>query len=492
MSQLVKISFHDSQNWINSKNETINWDNLTEFYKDEEPAPHYLPPQIFEDTWNGKARDVQHIRHDTYQLEFIGKSSELIELSRMQSCDTILIHDINSGMPIQSVDMQKSEWLNFGEPERIADTSSWRLILIYRTNKTVINKFDGLDNVVTVVGGSGTYNSKYEKIPFIGPIEQIKVPWDEGGEKILREINKIGSQVLFYMNKTNMDALKNDWNQNEFTIDGTDVLEVEKLPLEITPLGEDNYKIVLSGITAKETDNKWTGATADTLEINLNPYPTPFNKLSLNLEVEQITVPWPDGSIRLLREINRKGFKFFYYYSQALFETFKNDYNEDNALVVLPATNVIEKLELEASEDEYGWFQVIASVVTTVTETTYDLTPLNTHELVITDTGGPYTFHTDYATEADTPDAEKEPISNEDGLLVDPKIISRQVTDIKFYLNTADKNSLKFHYEKATAATIDTVAILYRGIVETNELAKDLWEVDIVGLTTIPLVTNPL
>jgi len=186
MSQLVKISFKDSENWINVNSETINWDNLSEFYKDEEVAPSYIPPQIFGDTWNGKEHDVQHLRWDVYRLEIIAQSSEIIELSRMQSCDTILIQDINSNMPIQIVDMQKSEWLSFAEPERVGNTSSWILVLIYRTNKTVINKFDGLINQVTLIGSS-TYNSKYQKISFDGELEEIRVQWGEDGEKLLQE-----------------------------------------------------------------------------------------------------------------------------------------------------------------------------------------------------------------------------------------------------------------------------------------------------------------
>ncbi len=490
MSQLVKISFYDAQNWINSEAEKINWDNASEFYKDEEVTPWYLPPQIFADKWNGLEHDVQHLRWDVFRLEIFAQSSELIELSRIQSCDTVLIQDINSGKTIQTVDMQKSEWLSFAEPERVSNTSSWKLVLIYRTNKTIINKFDGLTNQVVVIGGSGTYNSKYKKIPFDSPIEQLKIAWGEDGKKLLQETQKSGSQVLFYMNKSDKDALNQDWGQNDFTIDGADVISAEKLTLEITNLGEDNYKIILTGITTRDTTDKTTALATLFTVVGAFTQNCKFERISNPTSSEKIGVDWPDGSIRLLQEIVKVNHRVLLYLTTGVMQQFNSDWG--SSAFVIAGSNVIEKYELEISVLESGYYQVIIPYSTGPIVTNYDLTPLNTHELVITDTGGPYTFHTDYATEPDVPDAEKDPINNEDGLPVDAKIISRQVTDIKLFLNTADKNSLKLHYEKGSAATIDTVAILYRGIVETNPLAKDLWEVDIVGLTTTPLVTNPL
>ena len=110
--------------------------------------------------------------------------------------------------------------------------------------------------------------------------------------------------------------------------------------------------------------------------------------------------------------------------------------------------------------------------------------------LVITDSGT-FTFYTDYPVIANVDDTQQESFTNEDGLVVTSKTISRQVSDIKLYLNTVDKNSLKLHYERGTA-TINAVAILEKGIVETIELDIDLWEVNIKGLTTTPSVNYPL
>lgn len=248
----VSIKYKDSQDWTRVDGLIVDWSALAQVYKDERVEAAYLPPEIVTDIWNGKIHDVQHIRWDAWQLEFIGKESELQALSRMQSCDTVLIYDIDNGLS-HTVDMQTSEWFNFGEPERVGMTTSYKLVLIYRTNKTIINKFEGLSNQVTLIGNS-TYYSKYIKLNLPTVSEQINVDWFDGSQRLLRELDKDGVKVLLYMSDANMQTFKADYNQNSLTIDGTTV--IEKLPLEINQLGEDNYQIIVSVITVVNKDTK--------------------------------------------------------------------------------------------------------------------------------------------------------------------------------------------------------------------------------------------
>jgi len=596
----VNIKYKDGQNWTNAQSQIIDWSSYAQVYKDQRVQPAYLAPEISTNTWNGVKHDVQHIRWDAWKLEFYGRESELQDLSRMQSCESILIEDIDNGLN-HTVDMQVSEWLSFGEPEYQANTSNYRLILEYRTNKTIINKFEPLDNEVTL-SGSGTYYSKYEKLSYNGELEEIAVQWGEGEDKILQETNNIGYNVLLYLSDSEKETFKNDWNQELFTIDTVDI--IRKLPLEITGLGENNNQILVKCIIERDTidntvalsnvvtitgdfpstyyskfekleylselnqlktpwttggevllhETKKTGyrvllyltssdfatfnndynvgnvivdsidviekfpleitelesgyyqvimpyviTRTDTDKVNAlanvvtlvggsGTYYSKFAKLYIPTIAEQITTPWPDGSNRLLRETNKDGYKVFLYLNNANMQTFKEDFNQNT--FTIDAGTIIEKLPLEITENDRGYYQIIASMITDVDENTYDLTPLNTHTLVVTDSGS-YTFYTDYSTEPDVDDTTKDAFSNEDGLPVDAKTIDKQVTNIKLFLNTSDKNSLKLHYERGNA-TIDAVPILYRGIVATNKLGNDLWEVDISDITITPVPTYPL
>ena len=480
----VNVKYKDSQNWTDLNGLITNWSSFADVYKDERVQPTYFAPEIITDVWNGRKHDVQHIRHDGWRLEFYGKESELQKLSEMQSCDIILIKDIQNGLD-HTVDMQVSEWLVFNDPERISNTSNWRLVLEYRTNKKIINKFNGLDDQVTLIGSS-TYNSKYEKLSYNGELEEIRVQWGEGGEKLLQETNNKGFKVLLYLSDSEKETFKNDWNQNVFTIDGTDIFR--KLPLEITELGEDNFQVIISCITERETiDSTSILPVLFTLNGDFS-HDCKFIKINEYISTEKIEVDWSDGTKRLLRETSKSGNRVMLYLQDAQKSVFYNDWNISEFTIA--ASLVTEKGQLEISELTSGYFQIIVPYVTATTVTTNDLTPLNTHTLVVTDSGT-FTFYTDYSTEANVDDTSKDSFENEDGLPVDAKTIDKQVTNIKLFLNTSDKNSLKLHYERGTA-TIDATPILYRGIVDTTELGKDLWEVNISDITTTPVPNYPL
>jgi len=492
----TSIKFRDSQDWTQVDGLIVDQSNLSEFYKDERVQPSYIPPEISTHVWNGVKGDVQHIRWDVWELEFVGKESELQKLATMQSSDLIFIEDIDNGLN-HTVDMQISEWFSFAEPERVFNTTNWKLVLRYRTNKTIINKFDGLSDLVTLIGSS-TYNSKYEKISFDGELEEIRVQWGEGGEKLLQETNNVGFKVLLYLSDSEKELFKNDWNQNTYTIDGTDI--IRKFPLEISQLGEDNYQVVVSCITERETVNSTTAmAPVRTIKRDngfvITTYESKFDRFNIKSEVDEVTVPLATGSAgtRVLRSSKKSGYKMLYYFTESELDSLRTVWGTTavEQWTFDGVTAFVEQLPLEIEEMISGLFKVVVSAYYSNTSSfTADLAPDSTHTLVVTDSGT-FTFYTDYPTEANVDDTQKDTFTNEDGLPVDSKTIDKQVTNIKLFLNTVDKNSLKLHYERGTA-TIDAVPILYRGIVNTNKLGNDLWEVDISDITTTPVPTYPL
>lgn len=489
----VNIKYQDSQNWTNINSQVINWDDLRQLYKDSRVEPAYLAPEIVTDIWNGKKHDVQHIRWGVWQLEIIVRESELQEVQRLQSCDTILIEDIGNGLN-HTVDMQVSEWLNFSEPERVANTSNWKIILIYRTNKTPVNKFVPLDSKVVLIGGSGTYNSKYEKLSYDGELEEIRVPWGEGGEKLLQETNNVGFKVLLYLSDSAKEAFKNDWNQSVFTIDGTDI--IRRLPLEIAELGEDNYQVIVSCITERETIN--STLAMDTVSTLVENYPTgssyasKFEQILFKSDTEKITGILQSGLEYTLREKTFRGRKSLYYFTESELDVFHEDWlskpADEWAWFSTGGSPMFRKLPLDIEEMASGLYKVIVPFYTGVGRYTHSLHPNNLHNINI---NSGTIFYTDSPIIQSYQDTDLDQFSNEGGVNTTAKAITRQVNLVKLYLGEADTYNLKQLFEKSTDITLNSVTVLENRIVSEAKLDYDLYEINIQCLIA-STVANPL
>lgn len=474
---MIKISYKDGQNWTDINSNVRNWTNAYTLYKDERIQSAYLVPEIVTDIWNGKIHDVQHLIWDVWHLEYWIKESELQEANKLQGCDTIVITDVDNDLT-HTVDMQTADWFNFSEPTRIADTANWLIVFEYRTNKTVINKYLALSNVVTIVAGT-TYYSKYAKLPYIHEKQDTKVQWDVDGEKLLYEVNKTGYKVLFYMTGSDMESFKNDYNLvDSLTIDAVSV--IEKLPLEIAELGEDNFQIIMSVITAYNENNYYDSLTNTVTLAGNSTYYSKFEKLTLINPVEDLTVTWSDGYEKLLRQTNKIGYKVFLYLSDSAFSTFQEDYNQNS--FTIDAATIYEKLPLEVTADANGFYQIIMSVITDIDITTQDLGSSHTNTLAVTDTSV-YTYYSDYPVEDSIQDTERNTFSNESGVNTTTKGITRRVDIFKCWLDEADAYALKEHFEIGTA-TLNTVAVLENRNVKLTKLAYDIYEAEVECLMT--------
>lgn len=484
MDQTTSIKFKDGQNWVNIDLEIIDWSAYAQVFKDERVQAHYVPPIVIIDTWNGLEHKVQEISRESHRLEIYIRESEVESINRMISCDDILIDDITNGLN-HVVDTSPGQ-LELAELERVADTSNHRVVLIYKTKKTIINKFDALNDQVELIG-SNTYHSKYDKLSYDGELEEIRVQWGEGGEKLLQETNNVGFRVLLYLTDSEKETFKNDWNQNTFTIDAVDI--VRKLPLEITELAENIHQVIVSCITVRQTIDV-TAGLSNVVLLEMGPVTehSKFKKLFSTHAPEQVKVRWSDSEDRLLRSINKRGYNILLYLNESDMDDFQVTYNGTSSIGVDSVT-MEEKLPLEITQMISGYYQIIVPVIYSVLVGTVNLTPLNTHELVVTDSGT-FTFHTDYAVIDRVDDTDNSDFNNGGGVEITGQSISRERKDIKLFLNTADKNSLKLHFERGTA-TIDAVTILQKEIISETELAYDLWEVDIKALVTTT-VTNQL
>ncbi len=258
---MIRISYKDGQNWESESNLFVNWDNLHELYKNNPQGqvriqPNYLAPELITDTWDGKIFDVQHIRWDAYYVEFWIKESELQEISRIQSCETIYIADLDNNLN-HTVDMQTSEFLTFNELERVVDTSNWKISFIYRTNKTIINKASltplQTNNIATAFDDGSTVTNEtfytdFDVLPAQEDTDQNNFSNESGTDITGKAISKNSSLVVFYLSRTNANTLKKEFERAQtITLNSTTVLA--NRIVEYEPIGEGLIKCIVNCLT---------------------------------------------------------------------------------------------------------------------------------------------------------------------------------------------------------------------------------------------------
>ena len=148
---VVEIKFKDKQNWTSVSGIVTNWDDYSKKYKDERIQPHYVAPEVITDTWGGETYDVQHLNHKAYYFEIWIKESEVFDIQRIKSCSDIIITQFvtqSDGSIISkayTLDLTKSDFLEI-TIERVEKTSSHKVTVIFRTERTIINKGDSILN----------------------------------------------------------------------------------------------------------------------------------------------------------------------------------------------------------------------------------------------------------------------------------------------------------------------------------------------------------
>ena len=145
--KIIEIQYKDYDNWVSvNEAKTVNWDNYSKKYKNQMIQPHYVAPVVIPDSWNGKEHDIQHTSWASYYFEMFLKGSEVHELVKLKSCSDIRIVEYSrttAGLIITKtyvVDTSSPEVFIISEPERVNTTSSWKVSVIFRTDRTVINK----------------------------------------------------------------------------------------------------------------------------------------------------------------------------------------------------------------------------------------------------------------------------------------------------------------------------------------------------------------
>lgn len=145
---IVKIQYRDKQNWEKKvKGEVIDWTNYSEKYVNDRVQPYYVQPINITDPWNGKESIIQQTTWTAYYFEFYIQENGINFVQQLSTCSDIIITQItqdSSGNNIKTIyddiDLVSAENLEISEPERIESTSSWKVSIIFRTGRIVINK----------------------------------------------------------------------------------------------------------------------------------------------------------------------------------------------------------------------------------------------------------------------------------------------------------------------------------------------------------------
>lgn len=259
IDEITEIAYKDGFNWVSVDGTVTDWTNAAKKFKDERTQPYYVAPIIVVDEWNGEEIQVQHEKYDSYFLEFNYKESEVRDIEIMKSCSQISVvtHTLVDGVFNRSkefvVDTQRADSFEISEPERAADTTGWVVNIIFKINKTYIDKTKPTSTSVGISIDGTNYYSNYDLIPYYQDNESVTIEWPDGEDRVLQSISKTGSEILLYMSTELVpNFLAKLVRANSITINGTAVLEYE---YEKSPIGVGMTRIVIKCVTTINVNN---------------------------------------------------------------------------------------------------------------------------------------------------------------------------------------------------------------------------------------------
>lgn len=150
---IIEIKYKDKLSWESVSGNVTDWTNYSKKYKNERVQPFFVAPEIVPDRWNGVDFDVQHLTHDAFSFSMFIKESEVKNIVQMKSCSDIQILEYtenDNGAILNKtyiLDLQKSDYFQISEPEKVNNTSAFKVTITFRTNRTIIDKTIPVDNL---------------------------------------------------------------------------------------------------------------------------------------------------------------------------------------------------------------------------------------------------------------------------------------------------------------------------------------------------------
>lgn len=235
-----------------------DWINYSRKLKEGRVLPYYLPNEFTFDNWNNKEFSIQDKIWETYFFDFEIQELENLELNVINSADEINIIQYNSRngtviLKTYNVDVTKSDYFQISQPELLGGTTGAKTSIIFRTNRTIVNKGGAVLNTNRLIINSVSYYSDFDLLKWNKPEENINVPWSDGSERLLQSTNKTGYQVLLYLNNSDLETFIG--NVKTSTTNTINTIPITEIEYDLTEIGENYNKIIIKGVASTNVIN---------------------------------------------------------------------------------------------------------------------------------------------------------------------------------------------------------------------------------------------
>ncbi len=315
------------------------------------------------------------------------------------------------------------------------------------------------------------YFSDFDVINYNRDTENILVPWSDSSQKTAQTIDQSGVQYLQYLTTDNHALFIKRLKASILTT--INEVEINEPLTEKLEIAENYIKIIVSGITDVDTNTIDLGKNqTHKLELGATTYYSDFAIQNGETIFESVILDWWDNSKVLAQTTDKPTTLFTLFLANSAFNAFKTAFYtatffEIDDVVVTEVTYINEPITPSLNK-------IVVSGVIAPNVTDFNVSPLNTYNITIDGTP----FYTDYKPilSSETPDLDT--TENETGINTTAKSISKQVTEMRLFLDEADAFSLKSKFEaKSTTKTVNGTPILEERDITPNQLGVDFWEV---------------
>jgi hypothetical protein len=251
---MVKIWFEDIA-WINEDGETIPMNYGQEIITNYRLIHEYNQPTITTDSWNGKEFPVQTTMYDRYRLNFAVKELSHEDITKMQCCKKIWVHDFDNNEIIE-VDTSSSGQIAVEQSGRLGVVEQG-FTFSFSSKKTCIYPAMARLNTyyLTVLAGTTyTYYTDFAILNLSKDPDKVNMDNDSGLEFTVKAVQKIGKKAVFFLMEATANLLKQQLERCEpagISLNG--FIPVENVSCKITELTEGlckcDVEIIISALS---------------------------------------------------------------------------------------------------------------------------------------------------------------------------------------------------------------------------------------------------
>ncbi len=248
-------------------------------------------------------------------------------------------------------------------------------------------------------------------------------------------------------------------------------------------IGGNSWKISFIFKNQRSTITKVipSGTTSNSITVNSNTYYSDYETIDININVEQLYEKNENVQEILVKSTFNKGQSIIFYNTPAVIKQLKEDLND----FASPSINGTTFYKYEIIEDTLLGDDLYKLVLNCYTDIDIQFPVLNLADVNVVRTAydnGTSVTTTDFGTPFEiaeiTEDTESEKSSNNDGVSVLDRAVTRQIKQLKFFYLRTNANSLKKEFERAQTITINPtgtpITVLENRIVSTEDFGDGM------------------